>query len=147
MVAARLLVELGSDPHEAICLVRKARPGANETAAQAQNVVQQKYVAEPHPAPDRAADRAMGALLGLAVGDAVGTTLEFSSRDSYLRHVDMIGGGPFRLRAGQWTDDTALALALADSLLAKNGVNEADLMTRFTKWWEQNQEGPDGCAR
>jgi ADP-ribosyl-[dinitrogen reductase] hydrolase len=137
MVAARLLVELGSDPDVAIRLVREARPGAIETEAQAQNVRQQKYVAEPNPAPEGAADRALGALLGLAVGDAVGTTLEFSARDSYPRHVDMVGGGPFRLQAGQWTDDTAMALALADSLLAKNGVDEADLMTRFTKWRER----------
>ena len=61
-------------------------------------------------------DRAVGALIGLAVGDAVGTTLEFLPRDR--AHVkDMIGGGPFRLRAGEWTDDTSMALCLAETLL------------------------------
>lgn len=79
-------------------------------------------------------DRAVGSLLGLAVGDAIGTTLEFSDRDS--RHVtDMVGGGPFGLRAGRWTDDTAMALALADSLAADPALNERDLMARFVDWW------------
>jgi len=51
------------------------------------------------------ADRARGALMGLAVGDAVGTTVEFSSRGSFTPVTDMVGGGPFGLKAGQWTDD------------------------------------------
>jgi ADP-ribosyl-[dinitrogen reductase] hydrolase len=88
----------------------------------------------------------LGALVGLAIGDAVGTTLEFSARDSYPRHVDMVGGGPFRLRAGQWTDDTAMALALADSLLANNGIDEADLMARFVRWREQGDYSCTGTC-
>ena len=80
-------------------------------------------------------DRALGALLGLAVGDALGTTLEFSARDSLPYHTAMTGGGPFRLAPGQWTDDTAMALAPADSLIACNGFDAHDLMTRFVAWW------------
>ena len=80
-------------------------------------------------------DRARGALLGLAVGDALGTTLEFSTRDSLPHHTEMTGGGPFRLAPGQWTDDTAMALALADSLVAAPGFDPHDLMTRFVAWW------------
>lgn len=76
-------------------------------------------------------DRALGALLGLAVGDALGTTLEFTQRDSYTHLTDMIGGGPFELKPGQWTDDTAMALALAESLCAKPALDEADLMGAF----------------
>ncbi len=63
-------------------------------------------------------DRAIGALLGLAVGDALGTTLEFSRRDAHSPVVDIVGGGPFRLKPGEWTDDTSMALCLADSLVA-----------------------------
>ena len=80
-------------------------------------------------------DRAHGALLGLAVGDALGTTLEFSRRDSLPHHTQMTGGGPFGLAPGQWTDDTSMALALADSLLACGGLDPDDLMTRFVAWW------------
>jgi ADP-ribosyl-[dinitrogen reductase] hydrolase len=85
---------------------------------------------------DACLDRAKGALLGLAVGDAVGTTLEFSRRDSYSHLTDMIGGGPFDLKPGEWTDDTAMALALADSLIAHPVLDEADLMARFTSWYD-----------
>lgn len=67
---------------------------------------------------DPVADRAIGCLLGLAVGDALGTTLEFTRRDAHPPLTDMVGGGPFRLQPGEWTDDTSMALCLADSLIA-----------------------------
>lgn len=80
-------------------------------------------------------DRAVGALLGLAVGDAVGTTLEFTARDARPPLTDMVGGGPFELQPGQWTDDTAMALALGYSL-AENGVfDPEDCMARFVDWY------------
>ncbi|PZQ94526.1 MAG: ADP-ribosyl-[dinitrogen reductase] hydrolase [Cereibacter sphaeroides] len=80
-------------------------------------------------------DRAIGCLLGLAVGDALGTTLEFSSRDAGPPLNDMVGGGPFDLPAGTWTDDTAMALALADSLIWRHQIDPTDLMNRFVNWW------------
>ena len=88
-------------------------------------------------------DRAAGALVGLAVGDALGTTLEFSLRDSKQRLTDMVGGGPFNLRPGEWTDDTAMALCLAESLLACPGLVERDLMDRFVRWW---RDGYNSCT-
>ena len=72
-------------------------------------------------------DRFRGALLGLACGDAVGTTVEFSPRGSFMPMRDMVGGGPFRLEAGQWTDDTSMALCLGASLLEK-GFDPKDQM-------------------
>ena len=62
--------------------------------------------------------RARGALVGLAVGDAVGTTNEFKWAGTFEPITDMVGGGPFLLKPGQWTDDTSMALCIADSLLA-----------------------------
>lgn len=59
--------------------------------------------------------RYRGALLGLAVGDALGTTLEFRPPGSFTPTTDMVGGGPFGLPRGDFTDDTS-ALCLADSL-------------------------------
>jgi ADP-ribosyl-[dinitrogen reductase] hydrolase len=138
-IAARLLAELGTPPEEAIARVRAARPGAIETPEQEAHV----RACRPVPPRDTAAaspgaeDRAVGALLGLAVGDAVGTTLEFAARDSRPPLTDMVGGGPFRLAPGQWTDDTAMALALADSLLARGGLDEQDLLRRFLAWYER----------
>lgn len=135
-IAARLLVELGWNPEQAIMAVRAVRPGAIETVAQVRHVRGQRPISEPQSGRTRAAieDRAIGSLVGLAVGDAVGTTLEFSARDSGPPLTDMVGGGPFRLAAGQWTDDTAMALALADSLLDKDPLDPADLIERFANW-------------
>ena len=82
-------------------------------------------------------DRAIGALVGLAIGDAVGTTLEFETRDSGEPLTDMVGGGPFDLEPGQWTDDTAMAIALAESLVACGALDPVDLMSRFVDWWRK----------
>lgn len=79
--------------------------------------------------------RFRGALLGLACGDAVGTTVEFSPRGSFAPVTDMVGGGPFNLQPGQWTDDTSMALCLAESLLTK-GFDAHDQMTRYLNWWQ-----------
>ena len=139
-IAARLLVELGKAPNEAIARVRAVRPGALETKAQEAYVAQCAPFAAPAPlaSPDALEDRAIGALIGLAVGDAVGTTLEFRPRnDKAERHPQMMGGGPFRLKAGQWTDAPAMALALADSLTANPALDPRDLMRRFVQWWQQ----------
>ncbi len=80
-------------------------------------------------------DRYVGCLLGLACGNAVGTTLEFSPRETLRPITDMVGGGPFALASGQWTDDTSMALCLAESLLSKNGFDARDQMTRYLNWW------------
>jgi ADP-ribosyl-[dinitrogen reductase] hydrolase len=79
-------------------------------------------------------DKFRGCLLGLAVGDALGTTVEFQPRGSFAPLTDMIGGGPFDLAAGQWTDDTSMALCLATSLIKCNGFNALDQMTRYCAW-------------
>lgn len=144
-IAARLLVELGMDHAAAIEQVREVRPGAIETAAQLEHVRNCNLVEEalPDTGPEAVRDRAIGALLGLAVGDALGTTGEFQARDSYPRITDLVGGGPFSLPVGAWTDDTAMALALAASLHEQRGLDEADLMTRFLAWRE---EGAYSCT-
>ena len=85
---------------------------------------------------DKQMDRFCGCLLGLATGDAVGTTLEFRSRGSFSSISDMVGGGPFNLAVGEWTDDTSMALCLATSLIEKNGFDATDQMDRYCNWYE-----------
>ncbi|MGO9972243.1 MAG: ADP-ribosylglycohydrolase family protein [Solirubrobacteraceae bacterium] len=80
-------------------------------------------------------DRFVGALLGLAVGDAVGTTVEFMSPGSFEPVKDMVGGGPFKLPAGAWTDDTSMALCLAESLVEKSGFDPIDQLQRYVAWY------------
>lgn len=94
---------------------------------------------------EQALDRAKGCLLGLAIGDAVGTTLEFLPRDRSHVH-DMVGGGPFNLKAGEWTDDTSLALCLADSYLANGELNYADYLSRLCRWYQQGENSVNGVC-
>ena len=89
-------------------------------------------------------DRFRGCLLGLAVGDAVGTTVEFMPRGSFPPVTDMVGGGPFRLMPGQWTDDTSMALCLAASLLAKQGFDAIDQMDRYWEWYQNGYMSSTG---
>jgi ADP-ribosyl-[dinitrogen reductase] hydrolase len=89
-------------------------------------------------------DRAIGCLLGLAVGDALGTTLEFERRDCNPPLTDMVGGGPFGLPAGYWTDDTSMAICLAESLLACRRFEGRDLMQRFVRWWRDGENSSTG---
>ena len=87
--------------------------------------------------------RARGALLGLAVGDAVGTTVEFKPRGSFKPMTDMVGGGPFSLEPGQFTDDTSMALCLAASLIEK-GFDLHDQITRYTRWANEGYMSSNG---
>ena len=82
-----------------------------------------------------ASERFRGCLLGLAAGDALGTALEFSPPGSFEPIDDMVGGGPFGLRPGEWTDDTSMALCLATSLVEWGGFDAADQMRRYVRWW------------
>lgn len=130
-LAARLLMELAAE---------HAGEVARITGAELPPEIPEP---EPDTGPSAIRDRAIGAMLGLAVGDAVGTTLEFEMRDSYAPLTDMVGGGPFDLKPGEWTDDTAMSLALADSLLACGGLDETDLLRRFCAW---HRDGAYSCT-
>jgi ADP-ribosyl-[dinitrogen reductase] hydrolase len=91
-------------------------------------------------------DRFRGCLLGLAVGDAVGTTLEFKPPGSFKPIHDMVGGGPFRLKPGEWTDDTSMALCLATSLVETGGFDPKDQMDRYCLWWKEGYLSSNGTC-
>lgn len=82
--------------------------------------------------------RFRGCLLGLACGDALGAGVEFMGPEEIrAKHGtvrDMLGGGPFNWGVGDYTDDTQMALALAESLLAAPGVDLDDLARRWIAW-------------
>ncbi len=80
-------------------------------------------------------DRYLGCLVGLAVGDALGTTAEFKPPGSFPPVQDMVGGGPFDLQPGHWTDDTSMALCLAESLLECDGFDPRDQLRRYVRWY------------
>ena len=80
-------------------------------------------------------DRYRGCLLGLAAGDALGTTLEFEQPGSFPPLTDMVGGGPFDLKPGEWTDDTSMALCLAESLVTKRDFDPVHQLETYCRWW------------
>jgi ADP-ribosyl-[dinitrogen reductase] hydrolase len=96
-----------------------------------------------HPS---AMKRSLGCLLGLAVGDAVGTTVEFAQPGTFVPVTDMVGGGPFHLNAGEWTDDTSMALCLAESLIECRGFNPRDQMERYCRWWREGHLSSNGSC-
>lgn len=79
--------------------------------------------------------RYRGCLLGLAAGDALGTTVEFCGPGSFPPLTDIVGGGPFRLKPGEWTDDTSMALCLAESLVEKGGFDPVHQLDTYCEWW------------
>lgn len=96
--------------------------------------------------PDVLLDRSMGALLGLAVGDALGAPYEGLARDSYPRVSEYSAAGVHGLDPGGWTDDTAMAICLAESLLARGGLDERDLLARFLRWYRTGENSCTGEA-
>ncbi|HSW29050.1 MAG TPA: ADP-ribosylglycohydrolase family protein [Longimicrobiales bacterium] len=100
-------------------------------------------VTSPLPASP---DRVRGALLGLAVGDALGTTLEFKAPGTFEPLGDMVGGGTFGLDAGQWTDDTSMALCLAESLVETGRFDAADQMRRYVRWYREGYLSSTGTC-
>lgn len=88
--------------------------------------------------------RYRGCLLGLAVGDAVGTTLEFQRPGTFEPINDMVGGGPFGLKPGEWTDDTSMALCLAESLVEKRDFDPVDQLERYTRWFRHGHLSSTG---
>ena len=91
-------------------------------------------------------DRYRGSLLGLAAGDALGTTLEFKPAGTFDPIADMVGGGPFALEPGQWTDDTSMALCLAESLVGRGEFDARDQMGRFVAWWRNGRLSSTGTC-
>jgi ADP-ribosyl-[dinitrogen reductase] hydrolase len=79
-------------------------------------------------------DRCLGSLLGLAIGDALGASVQYRKPGTFTPLGDLLGGGPLELPRGAWSDDTAIALCLAESLLECKGFDAADQMLRYQRW-------------
>jgi ADP-ribosylglycohydrolase len=87
--------------------------------------------------------RRRGVLLGLAIGDALGAAVEFQPPGSFEPVTGYRGGGPHGLAPGEWTDDTSMALALADSI-ATAGWDLNDQASRYVEWWQTGKYSVNG---
>lgn len=139
-VIACWLVRNGYAPAAALVRLMELRQGVEGSSPETDG--QRAFVlAWQEPTPARAQqmrglrDRYRGALLGLAIGDAVGTTLEFEPWPVSHPIDDMVGGGPFDLEAGQWTDDTSMALCMAESLITRQAFDAQHQLELYVRWW------------
>lgn len=89
-------------------------------------------------------ERYLGAMVGMAVGDALAAATQFRRRGSFTPIGDMLGGGPYDLPRGGWSDDTAVALCLAESLVEKHGFDGEDFMARLLRWQSEGHRSATG---
>ncbi|MBY6017611.1 ADP-ribosylglycohydrolase family protein [Halomonas denitrificans] len=99
---------------------------------------------QDHSLYDHHCSTALGSLLGLAMGDALGTTLEFTPKTAVTPITDIVGGGPFGLEPGQWTDDTSMMLCLADSLIETGANDLNDQIARYQRWLSKGENSCTG---
>jgi ADP-ribosyl-[dinitrogen reductase] hydrolase len=126
--------------------LRQANAGAGLSPRVPETEAQQRYVLEwREPGADFDAglnldaaralrDRYQGCMLGLACGDALGASTQFCMPGQFPPVTDPSGGGPWQLPPGAWTDDTAMNICLAESLLAQAGSNPSDQQHRYRRW-------------
>lgn len=88
-------------------------------------------------------DRCRGALFGLSIGDALGAAVEFRPPGSFEPVTGYRAGGPHRLQPGEWTDDTSMALALANSIAAV-GWDLKDQARRYVRWMKHGDYSVNG---
>ena len=91
-----------------------------------------------------AMNRKKGCMYGLAIGDAMGAPVEFIARGTFEPVTEYRSGGKFRLEAGEWTDDTAMALCLAQSLIDSNGFDPHDQLDKYLKWIDEGYMSCNG---
>jgi ADP-ribosylglycohydrolase len=89
------------------------------------------------------ADRQRGTFLGLAIGDALGAAVEFKPPGTFPEVTGYRGGGPHRLAPGEWTDDSSMALALAESIAAA-GWNLSHQAYRYLAWRRKGEYSVNG---
>jgi hypothetical protein len=150
------LVERGAPPEQALeqlnelwkqCARSASWPLVPQTEAQADFIrAWRPHRAAPLATPAATGDemplrvvgslreRFLGSLLGLATGDALAAATQYRRPQSFPNVGDLLGGGPFDLPRGAWSDDTAMALCLAESLCEKDQFDPRDQLQRYVRW-------------
>lgn len=89
-------------------------------------------------------NKAKGMFYGMASADALGAAVEFMEKGTFEPVTNYRGFGPHEIEAGQWTDDTSMALALADSI-NKTGWDKNDQLKRYLDWRQNGKYSVNGC--
>jgi ADP-ribosyl-[dinitrogen reductase] hydrolase len=125
-------------------------PDVPETDEQRDYILAWSPAVDPTKSPDvmdaarTLRERFQGALVGLAVGDALAAHTQFRKPGTFAAVGDLLGGGPFDQPRGAWTDDTAMALLLAQSLLEREGFDAHDQVQRFVRWQREGHGSATG---
>ena len=82
-------------------------------------------------------DRACGVLLGTAAGDALGAAYEFGPPRGPELEVAMVGGGAFGWEPGEWTDDTSMAIAIAEVAATGADLREEEALDALAERWHE----------
>jgi len=158
-VVACHLIDHGLDPVQALSKLNHlwlqsdrsdTWPEVPETDEQRQYVLAFVPEVDPTRAPDvmdaarSVRDRFQGSMLGLAVGDALAVHTQYRKPGSFAAVGDILGGGPFDLPRGAWSDDTAMALLLAESLVECDGFDANDQVQRYARWQREGYGSATG---
>jgi ADP-ribosyl-[dinitrogen reductase] hydrolase len=157
-VVACHLIERGLAPADALVRLNELWQGSDrsdtwpevpETDAQRDFILAYVPGGDPTRSPEvmdaarTLRDRFQGALLGLAVSDALAAHTQFRKPGTFAAVGDLLGGGPFDLPRGAWTDDTAMALLLGESLLER-GFDAHDQVSRYSRWQREGYGSATG---
>ena len=86
-------------------------------------------------------NEAMGMFIGLFVGDSMGAPLEFTKPNTGKPVTTMIGGGVHGMAVGEFSDDGAMALAIADAYIQEEGFNATAIQRNFIDWYQTGKFG------
>ena len=89
-------------------------------------------------------NRYIGSMIGLGIGDAFGAPVEFLKRGKFPYIEEYYKGGKFKVDIGEYTDDTSMALCLAQSLIDSKGMNQKDQLEKYVKWFRGNYMSATG---
>jgi len=156
-VVACHLIETGLAPQSALQRLNELWQGSDssDTWPEVPETDEQRdfilaYAPDPTRSPEvmdaarTLRDRFQGALLGLAVCDALAVHTQFRKPGSFAPVGDLLGGGSFDLPRGAWSDDTAMALLLAESLLERDGFDGHDQVARYSRWQREGYGSATG---
>jgi len=93
---------------------------------------------------DRLKDRYRGLVLGLVLGDALGAPAQHRRPGTFTPLGDLLGGGPYELPRGAWSDDATVPLILAESLTERAGFDPGDFVRRLVRWQREGYRSPTG---
>lgn len=93
---------------------------------------------------DKIREKSLGSFRGLAIGDAMGAPVEFKVKGSFPEVKNYQDSPRFGIIAGQWTDDTIMALCMAEAIIKENGYDSYSVMDQYLKWYKDGYNSPNG---